>query len=424
MTFLRKLTSAIVSPLGVVLLMIIMTIILLGPKSGEGAAGKYFSFIDSTELDSLHVLNRKVQPGETLSNILVSHDVPGRIIHEVVRKSEPVFDLKKIQSGNDYFIINKPHPAPPIQYLIYAHNSVEYVVFKLDDPVTVFKKAKQIEIRKKSVTGRIESSLFDALAGNNLQHELVFRLTELYAYILDFYHLQKGDRFKIIYNEKYAGDRSVALENILAACFNHRDQDYYAFYFKADSAGRYYDENGNSLERRFLKSPLKYTAITSPYSKSRLHPILKQHKPHIGVDYAAPKGTPIRSVGDGIIKKAAYHREFGNYVTIRHNAIYSTQYLHMCKIAEDILPGACVRKGDVIGYVGSTGRATGPHVEFRLWKNGKPIDPLKAEMPKAEPVKNKYYGMFQIRIADLKAFLDKSALPDQALKKSLAKESF
>jgi murein DD-endopeptidase MepM/ murein hydrolase activator NlpD len=405
-----------------ILVLMIITFSFLGPTNVNGSERESFSFIDLTKTDSLKILNGKIQTGETLSNILVSYDVSYSIINEVERISKPVFDLRKIRSGNNYFIINGSSSTNPIQYLIYEQNLIDYVVFKLDNPVNVFKGKNSFEIKKRTVTGIIESSLFDALTGNNFPHELAFKLTELYAYILDFHHLQKGDYFKVIYNEKHVGKKPAALEKILAVCFNHRRQDFYAFYFEHDSGGRYYDQNGNSLEKYFLKSPLKYTTITSRYSKRRLHPILNYHRPHLGVDYAAPKGTPIMSVGDGTIRKATYHKKYGNYVTIMHNGIYSTQYLHMSKIGKKIRPGVSVQKGDVIGYVGSTGLATGPHVEFRVFKNGKAIDPLKAKMPTAKPLKKKYTGVFQDRMAELKGSLDKLELDNHFLKKSLAKD--
>ena len=394
----------------------------LWAKNVSGSESEYFSFIGLADSDSLQVLNGKIQPGETLSNILISYDVPYRIINEIEHISQTVFDLRKIRAGNNYFIISGSTSTDPVQYLLYEQNLIDYVVFKLDAPVDVFKRKNNFEIKMKTVMGIIRSSLFDALSGNDFSHELAFKLSEIYAYILDFHHLQKGDYFKVIYNEKYVGKKPVAIEDILAVCFNHRGQDYYAFYFKQDSGGRYFDQNGNSLERYFLKSPLKYSKITSRYSKRRLHPILNHHRPHLGVDYAAPKGTPIMSIGDGIVRKAAYHREFGNYVRILHNGIYSTQYLHLSKIAKDIHSGVTVQRGDVIGYVGSTGLATGPHLEFRLWKNGKLIDPLKEEMPTAEPLKKEYTGVFQNRVAEFKRSLDKLELSSRFLKGTLAND--
>ena len=402
--------------------LMVITFSLLIPQNTNGYEWEHFNFIDSTKFDSLQVSNGKIQPGLTLSKILVSYNVPYRTINEVESLSKPVFDLRKIRIGNNYYIINGSSSINTIQYLIYEQNLIDYVVFKLDDPVNVFKGKKNVQIKKRTATGIIESSLFDALEGNNFSHELTFKLTELYAYILDFHHLQKGDYFKVIYNEKYVGQKPVALEKILAACFNHRGQDFYAFYFEQDSGGRYYDQNGNSLERCFLLSPVKYTTITSRFSKRRLHPILNHHKPHLGVDYAAPGGTPIMSVGDGIIKKATYHRNYGNYVSIVHNGIYSTQYLHMSKIAERVRPGVSVQRGDVIGYVGSTGLATGPHLEYRLWKKGKPIDPLKEEMPTAEPLKKEYTGVFQNRVVEFKGSLDRLEVSIHSLKNTFARD--
>ena len=393
---------------------------LLGPKNINGSERASVNLFDLTKFDSLRILNGKIRPGETLSNILLSYDIPYNTISEVERISKPVFNLRKIRAGNNYFIINGLNSTNPIQYLIYEQNLIDYVVFKLSAPVDVFKGKKNVEIKERTIAGEIESSLFGALSGNNFQNGLALKITELYEDILDFHHIQKGDYFKVIYNEEYVGEKPVALGKILAVCFNHRGQDFYAFYFEQDSVAGYFDQNGRSLERCFLKSPLKYTVITSHYSEKRLHPILNLHKPHLGVDYAAPAGTPIMSVGDGIIKKAAYHREYGNYVKIRHNGIYSTQYLHMLKIAKEIRPGVPVQKGDIIGYVGSSGLATGPHVEFRLWKNGKPIDPFKEEMPTAEPLKKEFSKVFQSRMLEFKTALDNLEMSHASWKFSAA----
>jgi murein DD-endopeptidase MepM/ murein hydrolase activator NlpD len=357
----------------------------------------------------------KVGQGETLSNILSSHDVSYNIINEVERISKPIINLRKIRAGNSYFIINELKSIRNIKYLIYEQNSIDYVVFKLEAPLDVFTGKRKVKTKKKITTGIIKSSLYDALTGTKFRNGFAEKLTQLYENTLDFHHIQKGDYFKAIYNEEYVGEKSVALGKILAVCFNHRGQDFYAFYFEQESGAGYYDHNGRSLESCFLKSPLKYTVITSRYSEKRLHPILKFPKPHLGVDYAAPAGTPIMSVGDGIIKKTAYHREYGNYVKIMHNGIYSTQYLHMSKIAEKISPGVFVQKGDIIGYVGSTGLATGPHVELRLLKNGKPVDPLKEEMPTAKPIKKEYTEAFRNHIFDFKTALDNLELSDKSL---------
>lgn len=402
-------------------MLMIITLSFLNPTNVTGSNSEYFRFIDLANFDSLQIYNKKIHPGETLSNILFSNDVSYNVINKLERIAKPTFDVRRFRTGNNYFIVKGSDSINKIRYLIYEQNLIDYVVFKLDDPIDVYKGKKMVEVRERTFTGIIESSLFDALAGNNFPHELALKLTELYAYTLDFYHLQKGDYFKVIYNEKYVGNNPVDFGKILAVCFNHRGQDLYAFYFGKETGGRYYDQNGNSLERYFLKSPLKYATITSRYSKKRLHPILNRRKPHLGVDYSAHRGTPIMSVGDGIIRKATYHKAYGNYVTIKHNGIYTTQYLHMSKIAKEIRPGVSVQRGNVIGYVGSTGLATGPHVEFRLWKNGKPIDPLKEEMPKAKPLKKEDIEVFQNRMAEFKRSLDNLELSNQSLIKPLAK---
>ena len=391
------------------------------PSDLKAAERKDFSGIDVSRDDSRQVLRRKIPRGETLANILLSYRVPNGAIGEIERASREIFDVRSLRAGNSYFVINELDTADRINYLIYEHSQTAYVVFKLDDPVDVYLYEKPFELKEKSVSGTIASTFYEALVDNPLSYEIVRKTTELFTYQIDFHHLQKGDYFDIIYTEKDIGKESAVFGDILAVYFNHRGRDYFAFYYRQGGAGRYYDQNGHSLEKRFLKAPLTYAIVSSPYQKRRLHPIHNRYIPHLGIDYAAPEGTPIMSVGDGVVTRAEYQREMGYYITVAHNGIYTTQYLHLSRFAGGIRPGARVKRSEVIGFVGSTGTATGPHVEYRLYKNGRPIDPQKEELPSAEPLDPDRLETFQRRIAGLKERLDEMELSTQSKETSIAK---
>jgi murein DD-endopeptidase MepM/ murein hydrolase activator NlpD len=233
----------------------------------------------------------------------------------------------------------------------------------------------------------INSSLSLSLDKQGYNPALAITLSEVYAWSIDFYHIQKGDRFKVIYEETMVDGESIGIKRIKAAYFEHFKKPYYAIQFSQDNHSGYYDQENRGLRRQFLKAPVKFSRISSRFTMKRYHPVQKRNKPHLGTDYAAPKGTPIYSTANGKITHAKYSKYNGNYVKVRHNGTYTTQYLHMSKIKKGIRPGVRVNQGDVIGFVGSTGLATGPHVCYRFWKNGKQVDPYRQKLPKAEPIK-------------------------------------
>lgn len=363
------------------------------------------------DCESLDVSKAVLRPNQNLAKILLRHNVPYSIINKLASKSKNVFDVRKMRAGNPYCLISDAAAKENIRYLVYEKNPVDYVVFKLENPVDVYSGGKEVETRAGAAAGIIESSLWKTLRRQNLSHELATRLSELYAWSIDFHHLQKRDNFKVIFEEKYSGDEPLGPGKILAAKFHHKNQDFYAFYHDHAGVRGYYDQNADSLRKAFLMAPVKYSRISSRFSKKRLHPILNRYRPHLGIDYVARAGTPIISVGDGVVSKAGYQRECGKYVKIRHNGIYATQYLHMSRIAKGIKPGRRVKQGEVIGYVGSTGLATSPHVDFRLWKNGKLVDPFKENLPDADPLDAKYIPSFQRRVRELKQRLDAIQFP-------------
>ena len=221
------------------------------------------------------------------------------------------------------------------------------------------------------------------------------RLSEVFAWQIDFFRIQRGDRFRVVYEERTVDGTTIGPGDIVAAYFVHRGRTYYAYRFDDGEGSEYFDENGQSLRRELLKAPLRFSRISSRFTNRRFHPVLKRYRPHHGTDYAAPTGTPVLSVGDGTVQFAAYKGYNGNYVKIRHNATYTTGYLHLSRIADGLRPGATVKQGDTIGYVGSTGLSTGPHLDYRFWKNGTAIDPYSVELPPARPVAPQHMTAFR-----------------------------
>ena len=244
----------------------------------------------------------------------------------------------------------------------------------------------------------MEHSLWKSLYDNGYNTTLANPLSDIYAWQIDFFGIQKGDGYKVLYDEYFVDDSvSVGIGEIHAAVFHHNGRDYFAFPFEQDGFKDYFDENGINLRKAFLKAPLKYSRISSRFNPSRLHPVLKIRRPHLGVDYAAPTGTPVVSIGAGVVTKKAFQKNgAGNYVTIKHNGTYTTTYMHLSRYAPGLAVGSKVSQGEVIGYVGATGLATGPHLDFRVYRNGQPIDPLKMESPPSTPLKEAYRDSFEL----------------------------
>jgi murein DD-endopeptidase MepM/ murein hydrolase activator NlpD len=340
---------------------------------------------------SFEIACKKIGKKELLSTILLRNHIPYPTIDKIVKKSDGVFDVRHIIPGKRYSIFtDKNDPSKKAKYFVYERDEINYVVVNLDDTVEVYAGKNDVEIRKKSVAGIINASLYMTLKEQGVTPLLTYELADLFAWQIDFHRIQKGDRFKVIYEEKYVNGKAVGIGKIDAAQFNHFDDDYYAFYFEQEGIGEYFDDEAGSLRKAFLKAPVKYSRISSKYSPKRFHPVQKRMKAHLGTDYAAPTGTPIMAVGDGVVKEAMRKKYNGKYVKIKHNGTYTTQYLHMSKIAKGMKPGRKVRQGEIIGYVGSTGLATGPHVCFRFWKNGRQVDHLRQKFPPSKPVEQKY----------------------------------
>ncbi len=346
----------------------------------------------------------KVKSGQYFAGILNKYGLDLRYLNLLAADAKSVFDVRKLKAGNSYTLFFRDDNPT---FFVYEINDIEYVVFDFTVD-SVYLSQKEVRLERKVASGIIKSSLYKTFEENKLNIHLAAEMGDIFAWVIDFYRLQQGDKFKVIYEEKVIEDKPAGVHRVLGAVFNHSGNDFYAFYFQPDDLdrGNFFDESANSLRKAFLKAPLKFSRISSKFSKNRLHPVLKVNKPHLGVDYAAPHGTPIMSVGDGVVVEATFTKNNGNYVKIRHNSTYSTQYLHMSGFAKGIKAGAKVSQGQVIGYVGSTGLATGPHVCFRFWKNGVQVDPLKIDIPPSEPVPAKYGEEYNTMVTTLKSELD------------------
>lgn len=357
-------------------------------------------------VDSFNIVEGQVKPNQNLGSLLATFGVSMAKIDKLARNSADVFDVRKIKSGNNYYVLQDRDSLNTAQYLVYENNKVDYYVFDLTDSLNCLSGQKEVTVLLKTGHGTIESSLWNAMAKNGLSTMLSNQMSDIFAWSIDFFGLQKGDRFRLYYEEKMVDSISVAVGPIHAIEFEHMNKVYYAYRFDQDDKPDYFDHTGQSLKKAFLKAPLNYSRISSHFSNSRYHPVLKINRPHHGVDYAAPAGTPVVSIGDGVVVTRSYQAGgAGNYVKIKHNSVYSTAYMHLKGFGPGITQGARVRQGQVIGYVGSTGLSTGPHLDFRVYKNGAAINPLRMESPPAEPIKSEYMSAFNQKRDSLNQFL-------------------
>jgi len=357
-------------------------------------------------VDSINIIKDKVKRNENLSEILSEYGVDYSIIDVIAKKSKKTFDVRRFKAGNNYTILCSNDSLAKVLYFIYESSPTNYVVFDLRDTVNILLGEKEVEKRISSTSGTISSSLWNAMVENNANPNLANDLSEIYAWTIDFFGIQKEDKYKLIYEELFVDGKSIGTGKVLTSWFNHFGKDFYAVYFVHDSIADYFDDSGNSMRRTFLKAPLRFRRISSRFSNSRLHPILKIRRPHHGVDYAASVGTPVHAVGDGVVTKARRSGGAGRMVKIKHNGTYSTAYLHLSKYGKGIKRGTHVKQGDVIGYVGSSGLSTGPHLDFRFYRNGKAIDPLKVESPPANPVDTAYLDVYYEFVTKMKVQLD------------------
>lgn len=337
-------------------------------------------------LDSFNVTESFIQRNEYLASILELYNVDTNTISRLQAKSKYVYDVRKMKAGAQYTVFASKDTTHKVCYFVYQPNAIDYVMYDLRDSVKVVTGKRQVTARLETASGIIDGSVYETFQRSGIDPALAMKMADLYAYTVDFYSIHDGDYFKILYEQRYIKDEPVETGAIQSAVFSHNGEKFYAFYYRSDTteAGDYYDEKGKSLRKSFLKAPLKFSHITSGYSLRRFHPVQKRWKTHLGTDYAAPEGTPIIATGDGIVVESEFTRNNGNFVKVKHDDIYSTQYLHMTKQA--VRAGQSVRQGQVIGYVGSTGLATGPHVCYRFWKKGKQVNPLQQTFPPSVPL--------------------------------------
>ncbi|PLX02114.1 MAG: metalloendopeptidase [Marinilabiliales bacterium] len=367
-------------------------------------------------VDSFKVQKGIVKRNQNLSEILSPFHVDYRLIDCLAKSWDSIFDVRKIRTGNHYSAFCSDDSLSDLRYFVYEKNARDYVVFEFGDTVNVWNGQKEIELVLKEASGIIESSLWNAMASNNINRLLALELEDIYAWSVDFFGLQKGDYFKVIYDEQYVDSTSIGIGDIHVALFSYMDTVFYAFPFIQDDIRSFYDIEGNSLRKAFLKAPLKFSRISSRFSNSRLHPVLKIRRPHHGVDYAAPVGTPVHAIGDGKVIKAGWSGGAGRMIKIKHNSIYTTLYMHLSRFGKGIKAGTMVKQGDIIGYVGSSGLSTGPHLDFRFYKNGVPVDPLKVEAPPVEPVNPALKLEYHSLIKYLKPLIDEIELPNTSSK--------
>ncbi|MCB0793927.1 MAG: peptidoglycan DD-metalloendopeptidase family protein [Flavobacteriales bacterium] len=347
-----------------------------------------------------------VRKGSTFGDLLSAHGIGYPVVDSLVRLAEGVFDVKRMQVGRPIAFVFTDDEAHELRYFVYEVDLVEHVVFSTQAPLGVRVGRREIDTQVAQVSVPVTGALYNDLDQAGADPMLSMLLAEIYAWTVDFYRIQKGDRFTLIFEEQRVDGQRYGRPKILAARYESGDAVRDAYFFEQDDQADYFDPEGNSLRKAFLQAPLKFSRISSGFSRRRFHPVQKRFKAHLGTDYAAPYGTPILAVGDGVVEKAGYTGGNGKYVKIRHNGTYSTQYLHMRKIL--VNQGQRVAQGDVIGEVGSTGLATGPHVCFRFWKNGSQVDHRREEFPSAEPVATAHRARFVREASRLMAELDEA----------------
>jgi murein DD-endopeptidase MepM/ murein hydrolase activator NlpD len=345
--------------------------------------------------DSFDLISGHIKPNGFLSNILLEHGISMQEIDQLVRNSESVFDVKTIRAGNNYTLFRDIDSTARLRYLVYEHDPTTCYIFSFNDSLNIIPYKKEIRKIIMYSTGSIETSLWESMIEGGLHPSLVNELSDIFAWTVDFFGLQKGDSFKVIYEEMFIDDESLGAGRIYGAQFNWAGKTITAIPFIQDGRETFFDVEGNSLRKAFLKAPIRFSRISSRFSSSRLHPILRIRRPHYGVDYAAPVGTPVHAIGDGRVTSAGTENGAGKMIRIVHNSVYSTAYLHLSRFGPGIHKGVFVKQGDIIGYVGSSGLSTGPHLDFRIYQNGSPVDPLKVDAPPVEPVSDENRERFE-----------------------------
>ena len=360
-------------------------------------------------MDDYIVERDTVQAGDSFGKLLFDNGIDYGTIQKITDSIKDVFDTRKIDLGKPYLLLKSKDSLQQAQVFIYEQNPIDFITVDFSDTVKAAANKRPVTVVEKTVYGSIDNNLSTTFDDLGLSVGLVYKMADIYAWTIDFFHIQAGDKFKLVYTEKFINDTIPAgYGNIKAAWFEHSGTPIYAFRFKNDSIKDlvdYYDESADNLRRAFLKGPLSFNRISSRYNlKRRIAYYGNRIRPHKGTDFAGPVGTPIMATADGTVERSEYRGGNGNYVKIRHNSTYETQYLHMSKRA--VKTGDFVRQGDVIGYIGMTGNTSGPHVCYRFWKNGRQVDPFKQDLPASKPLADSLRPAFYAHIEPLKAQMD------------------
>lgn len=349
--------------------------------------------------------------GDNFYKILKKNNLGKFQVQEVLNKVRDSFNYYKIRVGKPVLLLKEKQMPFRLKYLVYEHDRIHYSIIAIGDSIQVTNKQKPVSFRQRTVADVIDKSLSESFKSKEISPALLRRLAKIYEYSIDFFKIRKGNAYALTITERFINDTLYdGVESIDGCFFEYKDKYHYAFPFKKDSLSTkvdYYDEEGKGLKNMFLKAPLDYFRISSKFSPKRFHPVQLTWKPHNGTDYAAPHGTPIKATASGIVEKAGYTTGNGNFVKIKHDKTFATQYLHMSQIL--VRNGQSVQQGQVIGKVGSTGLATGPHVCYRFWKNGKEVDPFKEKLPNTQPLDEPTKRIYLQQIQPLKRTLDSIA---------------
>jgi murein DD-endopeptidase MepM/ murein hydrolase activator NlpD len=386
----------------------------------------YFPIIKPTlkygfVFDEYEISEGTIKEGQFLADILLQYKVDYKDIDKLARETRDIYDVKSLRANKPYTILNKD-PNTAADYFITEPNPYHYVVYDLKDPARSEMVKRKVDKVRKQASGIVDGSLWMTMQNNGHSYELASKMEDALAWSVDFHHIQKGDKFKAYYDQDFIDGKMVGIGKLYGAYYETADQEYYAVNFETEKHHGFFDLNGRPMKKAFLKSPVKYSRISSRFSGRRFHPVLKRYKSHLGTDYAAPKGTPIRAVADGIVTKRAHKRNNGLYVKLKHDKVYSTQYLHMSKFKKDVKVGSRVKQGDVIGYVGKTGLATGYHVCYRFWKNGRQVDPRKQNLPPPDPMPEKDLPAYYKVRDGVKAVLDQIEYKEFPKEETVLKE--
>jgi len=349
--------------------------------------------------DSLDVTDYTVKSGDNLSGILARIGFSANQSERILKASSDFLDPKKLQPGQLFYALSTQDSLKTIRYIIYAKTSIDHIIIDLSSiDISIYPYRKEITQQQRTVSGSVKSSLWNEMSKLGVNPILAVQVADIFAWQIDFFAIQAKDSFQLLFSESFRDDSvSINVFSIDGAIFIHDRKTFTAIPFMQDSIREYFDEDGQSLRRAFLKAPLEFSRISSRFTNARMHPILRIARPHYGVDYVAPAGTPVKSIGSGRVVAKGYEAGGGgNYVRIQHNSVYTTSYMHLRGFATGIQVGKQVQQGEVIGYVGSTGLSTGPHLDFRVYKNGTPINPLTMESPPSHPVKPELRDSFEV----------------------------